>query len=394
MGSFCKKSFLAWLTFFLTSLFVFVPVSQSQVNWYKAYRAGIQAMEQQNWQGAVRHFMRALEQKSKDKKKIRAYGAVFIEYYPNREIGICFYHLGDMNRAREFLRRSMQQEPSKRARTFLLAANKNALPAKERSRPPIFKPDLPRRQHVDEMPAKSTHADREKQKNSYIGERLGVAILPFETKGIGRELGEIDLLDKLTTAFVNLNRFKVVERAQLEQVLKEQKLGISGIIDISSAVEIGNAIGVEAVVCGSIVRSGQSASIDARLVDTETAAIICAKDAYATSISLPALSAMIQRVAEKIKEDMPLITGYVISVEGESLTLDLGHAKGVRKGVRGHVYREGEKIIHPVTKEVIGKKINELCDIRITQVFEGYSMAVVTKSKGGIPKPGDQVVTK
>ncbi|MBN2367342.1 MAG: hypothetical protein JXL67_14330, partial [Calditrichaeota bacterium] len=107
-----------------------------------------------------------------------------------------------------------------------------------------------------------------------VGDRLSVAVLPFESKGLGAELGSIDLLDKLITGFVNINRFKVIERALLEKILEEQKLGMSGIIDASTAAEIGKGIGVDAVIVGSVTRAQNALSIDARVIDTESAAII------------------------------------------------------------------------------------------------------------------------
>jgi TolB-like protein len=171
--------------------------------------------------------------------------------------------------------------------------------------------------------------------------------LPFETRNVGREIAAIDLLDKMTTVFVNLNRFKVIERAQLEKILAEQKLGLSGVLDATTAAQIGKGIGVDAVVCGSISHANNTASIDARVVDTESAAIITAQDAFANSLSLPTLSQMISEVAQKIKNQMPLVHGYVIRAEGERLTLDLGRANGMRKGMKCVVYREGAPIVIP-----------------------------------------------
>ncbi|NUM65845.1 hypothetical protein HUU39_11305 [candidate division KSB1 bacterium] len=95
-----------------------------------------------------------------------------------------------------------------------------------------------------------------------------------------------------------------------------------------------------------------------------------------------------------MKRDLPLVTGYVIKTEPERLTLDLGRSLGVRKGMKCHVYREGAPIVHPVTNEVIGKAIDELCEAQITDVFDAYSLATVIKAKGGVVKMSDRVVTK
>jgi TolB-like protein len=346
--------------------------------WHKAYANGLEAMNRGDWRHAVTQFEVALAQKRIDTGKTRAYGTVFIEYFPNREIGICYYHLGETERARRHLQLSLQQSASARAREYLQRLE-GGLPAED---------DHPEsKTEPQPMPAESAPT-------TLVGERLNIAILPFVAKGIGGELGSVDLLDKLTTVFVNLNRFKVIERAQLEKILEEQKLGLTGIVDVSTAAQIGKGIGVDAVVCGSLVRAGNSASIDARLIDTETAAIITAKDAFSNSVTLSGLSQMISEVAGKIKGDLPLVTGYVIKLEGERITLDLGRAQNVRRGMKCHIYREGEPIVHPVTNQVIGKAIVEVCEVLLVDVFEGYSIATMVKSKNGAPQVRDRAITK
>lgn len=350
----------------------------AQEKWYKVYATGVAAMAQRDWQAAITRFSAALEQRKYDAGKTRAAGAMFIEYYPNREIGVCYYHLGNHERARQFLRLSMQQSPSPRAREFLERINGGEPSVLPKMSEPV--PEPPK--SVDNAPT------------TLVGDRLSIAILPFVANNLSGELAEVNLLDKLTTVFVNLNRFKVIERAQLEKILEEQKLGLSGVLDASTAAQIGKGLGVDAVVCGSVVRAGNSATIDARLVDTESAAIVTAKDALTKNLSLAALNELIAEVAGKIKNDMPLISGYVIKVEGERLTLDLGRTHNVRKGMKCHVYREGEPIVHPVTNQVIGKAIDELCEIQLQEVFESYAIATVVKAKSGAPQIRDRVITK
>ncbi len=375
----------------------------AQSKWHQSYAAGLKAIKNQEWRTAIRHFSAALDKKNKDKDKTRAYGAVFISYHPNREMGIAYYHLGDYVRAREYLQRAQRQARSPRGRSFLnkvqkMNPNSRPLP------PPVYDPP-PQKPVIEYQPGTtyekpdysskiSPPAKPDAAEEINVGERLSVAILPFDTKGVGDEFGDIDMLDKLTTAFVNLNRFKVVERAQLERILSEQKLGLSGIVDVSTAVKIGAAVGVETVVCGSIVRSRNSVSIDARLVDTESAEIISAQDAFATKISLVALSEMIQNVATKIKRDVPVVSGIVVNLQNNRLTLDLGKSKGAQKGMKCYVFREGDSIIHPKTKEVIGKVFEQICEVQLVEVFDGYSIAKITQSKNGVPQVLDRVITK
>jgi TolB-like protein len=363
--------------------------AMSQTPWHVAYKNGLQAMQQNNWNKAAEWLIEALQGKNKDSGKTRSSGVVFIEYFPHRELGICYFNLGDMERAKQQLELSLSQAYTDRAKSYLDRINRG-----ERTTgappPPTLVPDKPR----IVTPPPPTTRKPEQPSSTLVGERLSIAVLPFESKGIGGELGNIDLLDKLITGFVNIGRFKVIERAQLEKILAEQKLGLSGVLDASTAAQIGKGIGVDGVVCGSVTQGGGGVSIDARLIDTETATIITAKDAFSNGISLQNLSQMIVDLAAKFKTDLPLVNGYVIGLQGNRVTVDIGFKNGVRKGMKCHVYREGAPIVHPVTNEVIGKMIDELCEVQFSEVFEAYSVAVITKPKSGTPTIRDKVITK
>ena len=68
----------------------------------------------------------------------------------------------------------------------------------------------------------------------------------------------------------------VVEREKLEQVLEEQKISFTGMIDLATATRIGKMLGVEAVVVGTVADMGNSLDIRARLVDVEKGIAITA----------------------------------------------------------------------------------------------------------------------
>jgi TolB-like protein len=68
----------------------------------------------------------------------------------------------------------------------------------------------------------------------------------------------------------------VVEREKMEQVLNELGKSFSGMIDSSTAAEIGKMLGVEAIVVGTVADMGNSVDLRARLVDVEKGAAITA----------------------------------------------------------------------------------------------------------------------
>ncbi|MBN1349694.1 hypothetical protein JXJ21_09810 [candidate division KSB1 bacterium] len=363
----------------------FSPVAAFQVKWYQYYDFGQQAMRVGKWEDAAKHFQEALKVRNRDKHKMRV-GTMFIEYYPHRELGICYYHLGQHDLARKELLLSLRQAPTDRAKLHLARLPREGSSEKKT-------PD-----NTGDSGNTSTPPDTGSQEpptppdtTPRVGERLRIALLSFENKGA---VQGYDLFDKIITAFVRLDRFKVLERAQLEKVMKEHELNFTGFIDAATAVEIGKGVGVDAVVIGSVNWTPNSASIDARFIDTETAAIISAQNAFCARLGEQGVITMLDQLASKINSDLPVVTGYVISVDDSKVMLDLGHNKGMKKGMKCFIYREGDAIIHPVTKKVLGKEIDILSEIQLSEVYEEYSVGHIIIEKAGTPLGGDRAITR
>lgn len=113
----------------------------------------------------------------------------------------------------------------------------------------------------------------------------------FDDPQIGRGLAKM-----MTTALVESRRFKVVERTPevIQNILQEQKLSLTGVVDSQTAVSVGKLLGAHAVVIGEVSEFGIRKTgtytgltgtrkiktrlvVDARMVDVETGEIIAAK---------------------------------------------------------------------------------------------------------------------
>ena len=79
--------------------------------------------------------------------------------------------------------------------------------------------------------------------------------------------------------------------------------------------------------------------------------------------------------------------GYVVKVEANRVIIDLGRDK-VRAGEEFDVFKEGKEIVHPVTKQVIGKEKERVGRIRIEEALEGFSYARILE---GQAKEGDRI---
>ncbi|MGH7395652.1 MAG: hypothetical protein ACREJF_08645, partial [Candidatus Methylomirabilales bacterium] len=92
-------------------------------------------------------------------------------------------------------------------------------------------------------------------------------------------------------------------------------------------------------------------------------------------------------LVDQLVDLFPKVTGEVIEVRGNTLTLDKGQKDGVLPGLELDVYREGREIKHPKTGEILGRTEEALGRTRIASVQEAFSQATTTSA--GI-KPGDR----
>lgn len=73
----------------------------------------------------------------------------------------------------------------------------------------------------------------------------------------------------ITVEMVNTGAFIIVERSQMDGILKEQNFQMSGCTDASCAVKIGKMISARKILIGSVSRVGETYTIAVRMVDVE-----------------------------------------------------------------------------------------------------------------------------
>lgn len=78
----------------------------------------------------------------------------------------------------------------------------------------------------------------------------------------------------LVTEFSGRPGIQVIERDQLNKLLTEQKLALSGRVEESSAVEVGKLLGAQYMLYGQITSMADNLRIDIRAVDVETSEVI------------------------------------------------------------------------------------------------------------------------
>ncbi len=226
-----------------------------------------------------------------------------------------------------------------------------------------------------------------------VGSRLSLAVMPFQVTGESRDVG-VHAAETLVTEFVNLRRFRVIERNAVDEILKEQAFNMSGMVDERQAVEVAKLVGADALVMGSITVTRGFARINARVIDTETSITLVARMAESRKSGIRNIDREVAKLAIEVYNDLPLLDGTVINLEAGEIFLDIGSGAGLRKGSKLVAYREGRPIVHPVTGEELGRRVTQLGELAVVQVQERMSIA---RTLGGKQQPlnvGDKVVTK
>lgn len=81
--------------------------------------------------------------------------------------------------------------------------------------------------------------------------------------------------DRLRNELFNTGAFSVVERSQMQEILKEQGFQQSGACSTDACVvEMGQLLGVQLIIVGSIAKVGATFTINARMIDVSTGKIV------------------------------------------------------------------------------------------------------------------------
>ena len=136
-----------------------------------------------------------------------------------------------------------------------------------------------------------------------IGPSRIIAVLALRNLSTSRRL------DPMQTGFAEILQahlgamkdVRLVERQQLFEVLKEQKLSLSGLVDPATAVRVGRLLGAERLVYGSFVEVGDKLRFDMRVADTRKATIVRAESCEGPTAQF---AAQLEKLAVRLAEDL------------------------------------------------------------------------------------------
>ena len=124
-----------------------------------------------------------------------------------------------------------------------------------------------------------------------------VAVLPFPNADGSCSVLSNFIADELIQTLFSVpgSKLEIVERAQLETIIKELKLGASGLLNPETTKKLGSQSGVSALTVGTITVIGDTVRINARLIATDTGKAISA-----AAVDVPKIPAVIELLKQPV----------------------------------------------------------------------------------------------
>jgi class 3 adenylate cyclase/tetratricopeptide (TPR) repeat protein len=163
---------------------------------------------------------------------------------------------------------------------------------------------------------------------------LTMWLMDFKTQGYSIQEGEERLLASgITAQLIQHSRVQVVERALLDKLLRELKLGTSKLIDRNTALSLGKIMAARLILPGQLIYAGPQTQVSVRLIETETGRITAAvSESFGSSVPASVLTERLsKKLLEKLKKLYPL-RGKISEVKGDEIRLNIGQKAGVRIG--------------------------------------------------------------
>jgi curli biogenesis system outer membrane secretion channel CsgG len=273
------------------------------------------------------------------------------------------------------------------------------------------------------------------------GLKKRIAVINFEDRsGYGHQIGN-GVSDMLVTSLVESKQFIVIERNELDEVLKEQGLGQTGLVTPQSAAKVGQLLGVQRIITGSVTEFGSKqnkvgggiggfnlgvssttarVTVDLRIINVNTGEITMAKTGEGednttgldnvgvqdidfhnssswdnTQLGKAAREA-VNECVDYIVEDMQDLPweGKIIKADGATVYMKPGSKGGVEPGMVFTIYRPGEELIDPDTGISLGSEESKIGEIQYTgDIADGKAGKALVKSGTGF-QAGDLIRIK
>jgi len=192
--------------------------------------------------------------------------------------------------------------------------------------------------------------------------------------------------DDITTALIELDQFIVLERGEINKILREQGFQTTGFTEKLPNKDLGVLTGVQYIVTGTAGETEDGkVAVNLRVYDIYRGTIVGAKRITADN-QWHAVQQAVAHISEKIvPEDFVL---KVSRVDGPTVYLNGGKNIGVKGGERYEIYSVRNKIVDPDTNEVLGVQQDKVALVLVGGVQEKMATGTVLEQTSPI-KAGD-----
>ena len=104
------------------------------------------------------------------------------------------------------------------------------------------------------------------------GQPVKLAIVGFEAKGVSQDVADV-AMSSIANALANFDYITLVERRQIETILKEQQLQLSGLTEAQS-VNVGKLVEADMILIGNAGKLGSSVVFSVKLISVETGKVL------------------------------------------------------------------------------------------------------------------------
>jgi curli biogenesis system outer membrane secretion channel CsgG len=278
--------------------------------------------------------------------------------------------------------------------------------------------------------------------SQFDGLKKRLAVLRFENKvktplpDASWQIGD-GLSEMVTTELFRTGRFIMVERSALADLVKEQELGQTGLIQKETSARVGELLGAQLLVAGAVTEFEAAAGgggtgvgisglalqlrtsfahvgVDVRLVDSSTGQILKSYKAEAkaqdTGLGLAgnlkggltlgsdaffktplgkATRDAIAKAVAFIVSEMETVpwSGRVVRAAGDEVYVNAGANVNLKPGTALAAYSKGEDLLDPASGLALGSRDKLVGTVTLTHIDEKFSVG--TFSGDGALKRGD-----
>jgi hypothetical protein len=191
---------------------------------------------------------------------------------------------------------------------------------------------------------------------------LTLAVFDFESKDENvRDLGP-KVATLLNAALSAEPHITTVERAELEKVLGEQELGLSGTVSPGTAAKVGHLTGAKVLVTGRVFKADKELLIVAKIIGTETSRVYGELVKGAAAASITDLSdELAKKIVTTVSEKGDTLVAKVESREDRiaKIKKSLNQAKLPAVSVKIGERHFGQPVIDPAAETELGLLLKE-----------------------------------